>query len=530
MSTFTDSIYIELKEWETILANSAAWLSDSTQQEIIDYMNNRDKICTPGFLLRRQIQTQFKELMAKAAKKSQIALNRCEDLQKVGNVPWSKAFVSALAEILSDETFDDYDRTQKLLNEEQWLNYLTDRTGFKRKLAIELIFALKMNEEIGAKFLISTDNTLLSARNPFDYICCFCLTCAPRLSYKDAVEILAAFESERTTAFDEETPRDKTGSVTDILISEMSTLARNVNIAVADKKILFKEYMLSNAGEFVNKVPKKNQQSKNEDDRENEYPSGFSFHNIENLKKLMEYLSRLYPTEIRLSQEGEVLKIFLNFDDGNINVSELIQAIFYEQDIDLKEPSELRLPARGAEKNRYDEIPFNSIVLRLKTLIDSLRATMRSGTRSANTKDVSRSTIMILAYFFITGYLYSDEETASAFEAQLEEDKNLPNSDSDCKKLIEALIYGTKNLNICKDLDEPIHIYIATLNFLLTCFGFSEFYPPFALDRFIMLALLANPLDAPLRDDKYEQSLRYLIQCVIDKNYENRIATVAPTN
>ena len=539
LSTFTDSIYIELKDWEKILANSADWLSDSTQQDIIDFMNDQKKICTPGFLLRRQIQNHFKELMATAAKNADIdlnsckdlpiAVNPCNDLQKVGNVPWSENFVSALAKVLSDATFVNYDRTQKLLDQEKWLNYLTDKTSCNRKLAIKLIFALEMDEATSANFLISTDNTLLSARNPFDYICQFCLTCKPRLSYKDAVELLAAFEIQRTTAFDDKKPHDKTGSVTDALVGKMRDIAQNVDISTEDKKNLFKAYMLSNSGEFVNKVPKKNQKLKDAEEYETEYLSGFSFRNIENLKKLMEYLSRLYPTEIKLNQDGGELKIFLSLDaNDKINVSELIQAIFYEQDIELRESSELQLPARGAERNQYDAIPFNNMVLRFKTLVSSLRETMRSGTSSKNTKDISRGTIMILAYFFITGYLYSDEGTANAFKAQLQQDKDLPNSNH--KKLTEALFFGVQNLDVCKDSAEPIHIYIAALNVLLSCFGFNEFYPPFVLDRFLMIALLANPLNAPLRDNKYENSLRYFIQCVIDKNYRNRIATIATKN
>lgn len=528
MSTFTDNIYIELKKWEKILATNAAWLSDSTQQEIIELINQRDKVCTPGFILRRQIQMQFTDLMVMAAKNSNIALNNCKDLQKDGNVSWNENFVSALAQILSEATFEDYDRTQKLLDQEKWLNYLTDKTSCNRKLAIKLIFAFKMDEEIGAKFFIATDNTLWSARNPFDYICLFCLTCVPRLSYKDAVEILADFESERKTAFDEKIPHDKTGSTTDILISEMRNLAQNVNVSAALKKLDLKEYMLKNAGEFVNKVLKKNQKSKDVNEQETEYSSGFSFRNIENLKKLMEYLSLLYPTEIILSQNGEELKVFLKLDAKNkINVSELIQAMYYAQDIELRDHLELQLPARGGEKNRYDEVPFNNVVLRFKTLTDTLREAMRSGTGSKNTKDISRSTIMILAYFFITGYLYADDDTTNTFKERLKQDKNLPNSDY--KKLIEALIYGIKNLDVCKNLDEPIHVYIAALNFLLTCFNFSEFYPPFSLDRLIIFALLANPLDAPPRD-KYENSLQYLIQCVIDKNYENRMAEIATRN
>ena len=90
--------------------------------------------------------------------------------------------------------------------------------------------------------------------------------------------------------------------------------------------------------------------------------------------------------------------------------------------------------------------------------------------------------------------------------------------DPEEKKLLQGLKFIFFELNRIADIDDPSKIYISSLNWLLKSFGFSEFYPPFVLDRFILICLLADPLNAPIKD-VYEKSLNFLMRLVIFENY-----------
>lgn len=509
IDSITGRAYMNVGAWARALKNSNAWLIRNTQQEIINSINQREYICTPGFLMRRQIQSQFPKLLD--------GLGSAADLSNCGNVSWDEDFINALANILAGTTFEDYGG--KILEARQWVDYLSDKTLCQRATAIKLIFALKMDEETASKFLISNDNNLLSARNPFDFICNFCLTCMPRISYKEAEKMLAEFECRRTDVQTEyKPPHEPTSGMTADMTNEITTLAQDDNIPADDKKAKLLTYMLEHEREFVCKVPKKNQRNVEEAQREMEYPSGFSFQNISKLKRLINYLAMLYPQEIILGDNDEAVSVPVETENGVAKVYDLTQAMYYMQDIELKDHLELNLPERGAALNAYNKIPFtHDVLLRLKNLSYTLRAIMRATTHPANAQDISRSTIMILAYFFITGYLYTDEVTARALVGQLKQDEK-DVTDSNEKGLIEALREVTKNLDRISNSNKPIQIYIAALNWILMAFHFNEFYPPFVLDRFIMICLLADPLNAPIRD-KYENSLQFLMQLVISESY-----------
>ena len=516
----------DVDAWAKTLKESNTWLRRATQQEIIESMNRREYICTPGFLLRRQIQTFFPELMKAAG------VENCADLAAAGNVPWEEKSVKALSNVLAGTFFDEYGG--KLLDSRQWVNYLEDRALCQRATAIKLIFALKMDDATAAKFLIANDNNLFSARNPFDFICNFCLMCTPRIPYVEACEMLSAFEETRATA--EKTPaaqkKPAVGMTAD-MTNETATLAQDDTIGADDKKQKLLAYMAEIEGEFVDKVPKKNQE-KTAAVVEMEYPSGFSLLNIGKLKMLLNYLAMLYPGNIFIGEDDEPVAKAVEVDANGVPRLEdftaedsehhehyeqgLIHAMYYAQGIELKDYLELKLPARGRALNEYNKIPFNkNVLLRLKNLSNTLRATIRAETHPANAQDISRSTIMILAYFFITGYLYADEVTARALVSQLKQDEKSA-AKSNEKMLIEALRQVTRNLDALANSEKPLQIFTASLNWLLTCFHLNAFYPPFVLDRFIMICLLADPLEAPVVDE-YENSLQFLMQLVISENY-----------
>ena len=527
--SFTDKSYGNISAWAKELRKKKQWLKRAKQDEIINSMNRQELICTAGFLLRRQIQQFFPKVMEEAALKSKIPLESCADLSKSGNESWDPEFLKALANVLAGETFSDYDATKKILEARQWLNYMKDETRPQRDMAVKLIFALKMNDATAAKFLISSDHNLFSVRNPFDYICNFCLTCEPCIPYAEACQMLSAFENDPPEQIPDAEESKPEPGMTQEMTNEISEIINDGNIPEQEqKKAKLLGYMKEKFAEFVRKVPKKNQgDKKNKDRLEMEYPSGFSFQNIEQLGRFTNYLIVLYPlldsSGVKIVEKANGKKEEANFP----TLDDLIKEMYYTQGITFRENRKLNLPERGSALNEFNKIPFNKdVVLRLKNLSDTLRAIMRAASYPANAQDLSRSTIMILAYFFITGYVYSEKGIDDIYSAdklleKLREDETKAVNLNE-KRLIEALLHAAEELDKVTDSDEPVKNYMAALNWILTCFHFTNFYPPFVLDRFIMLCLLTDPMDAAFRNND-DQSLRFFMQLVIDRNYRLHI-------
>lgn len=502
----TDIVLDKTATWAETLKNSNHWLKNSTQEELLKFLNHREYLCTPGFILRRRIQVMYPQHIA-AIQNNLKGVPAPADLVKCGNVPWDKKIIVALSERMANLNLN------LGLSAAQWENFLTDKVLCNRQKAIKLIFALKMDEQTYAKFLISSGHDLLSMRNPFDYICKFCLKCKPILSYSDAEEILAKFEQKLSDKKTVHAVRKihKIG-MTQGLINEITSLIKDDTICMDDKKEKLIEYMFKHAEEFVDKTNKG-------------YSSGFSLQNIKRLKILMRYLAKLYPKEIILGEKEEELKVSLTTDNQGVpqNIEELVQSLYYQQDIEFKDYSELGLPKRGKQLNDfYGKIPFNhEVLIHLKQLAATLRGIMRAEKESSNIQDITRSTVMLLSYFFITGFLYVDEMTVTDLSTNLKNEIGVT-TDLEEKKLLIGLQYILNDLNKVIDSTDPSKIYISCLNWLLKSFGFSDFYPPFLLDRFILICLLADPLTAPITDI-YEKSLTFLMKLVISENYRIHI-------
>ena len=78
----------------------ALWEMESTQEKIFEFLNRRENLCTPGFILRRQLQMKFPKLVEKAA-----GLETYADLTKTGNVSWPDKMTKELAKIFTFHSF-----------------------------------------------------------------------------------------------------------------------------------------------------------------------------------------------------------------------------------------------------------------------------------------------------------------------------------------------------------------------------------------------------------------------------------------
>ncbi|MBR3049913.1 MAG: hypothetical protein IKG61_00495 [Selenomonadaceae bacterium] len=475
--SITEKMEREMRLWAAELNKSNKFLATSRKEKIFDFLNNRENLCTPGFILRRQLQMKFPELIEAAAKKSGV--ESYADLTKVGNVAWPSKLVGSLAKILTTTKFAKFGEDFLDIEKKQWESYLLDKSHCQCKTAIKLIFALEMDDATAAKFLLSNDDDLLSLRNPFDYACKSCLNCG--LTYDAAEELFknfsAAFEN-----LDDNHKIALTNDFTRLVKSETSAFREQDIISVEDTKKFLSEMMFKYKDDFSE--------------------AGYSQQNINRLKVFLKYLMLLYPTVDRF-----IGKDLLNSEEIEKNsdgipkiLSHLITAMIDAQEIDLPIYTELssygglNLPQRGALKRFYDNIPFNkNVLIPLRSLSQTLRSIMRAVKCPENARAVNRDTVLLLTYFFITAWRTSTEETRENFQALLEKDMTEAIEDSAEESLLYALEDAAYAIDSIEDgKEEPLKNYIAALNRMLEPFEFNEFYAPFVLDRFILICLLSE--------------------------------------
>lgn len=473
--SITEKMNLEMELWAAELNDSNKFLANSGREKIFDFLNRRENLCTPGFLLRRQLQIKFPALVESAAKKSEVAY---ADLNECGNVEWSPKLIDHLAKILSTATFAKFGENSPDVEKKQWQNYLQDTAHCQRKTAIKLIFALEMDDATAAKFLLANDDELLSLRNPFDYVCKACLEFG--LTYEDAEEIFKKFTA--LCGKLEENFKYPTNNFTQLIKSETASLREDDTISAEETKKRLLESMLKYKNDFCE--------------------TGYSQQNINRLRVFLKYLMLLYPTVERfIGKDLFVDEAIEKNSDGTPKIlRHLITSMFDAQEIDLPEYAELsayggpNLPRRGALKRFYDSIPFNKdVLIPLKSLSKTLRSILRAVAHPENAQAVNRETILLLTYFFITAWHTAELETKEKFQASLEKDMGAVAQDSAEESLLFALEDTAFAIDSVEDSDEePLKIYIAALNRMLEPFEFSDFYAPFVLDRFILICLLSD--------------------------------------
>lgn len=526
--SFTERTTSEMNSWTEVLEDANDWLETSTQEEIFAFLNKKENLCTPGFLLRRQIQTRFPELLTEAKEISGV--DDYADLTDSGNVPWAKEFVETLAKILAKENFSGCGDAPLNIDNRQWFRYLNDETFCNRNTAIKLIFALEMDDATAAKFLLSNGNDLLSMRNPFDFACKILLdnrvfdennsAVISGFTYADAVKLFDSFEKKRDKSA-AETPAfeisDKT--FTELVKDETDSVIKDNIMAAEKKKQLLLEIMLKHQKDFTVMVDKKNQGDKKKEERDKKYASGYSLQNMKRLRYFLKYLTLLYPKFLKNTESAYSSPVKTDEDGVPQVYNQLTKAMFDKQYMELPAYSDLKkfsgpeLSARGEAKRFYDNIPFNkNIIIPLKSLSKTLRSILRAAESPANAQDINRDTVLLLTYFFITGWLASSKlQKQDFYLARAEVEKN-----SVEEIVAENLNDVAGHVDAIKDGEEkPLNGFISSINIMLNCFGFTEFYAPFVLDRFILMCLIARNSSA----EKDPRFVQYLMELVISESY-----------
>ena len=514
--SITEQTMAGVKEkWEQELSDNALWLETETQEKIFEFLNERKNLCTAEFILRRQIQVAFPKILSDAADGKNFA-----DLSKSGNVSWPIELVENLSGLLSAEKF--FGVSELNLDRRQWKKILLGEAFCNRATAVKLIFALKMDEATAAKFLIANGKNFFSTRNPFDYICEFCHK--GNFTFDEAAAMLKIFETERKNFFDENSqePMDF-GTIQ--LENETEKILADDKLNAESKKTQLVKYMLNHQKEFVAKVERK--------DRRAEYPSGFSKQNNLKLKIFLKYLTKLYPKFLQWKEVNDLDSLLIsrtvqtNAYGSPKKPDQLIRAMTDAQEIYFWKPEELEeigLPTGNERdeqgkrqlknKQSYDAIPFNNaIILPLKNLSKTLRANLRAEDFPDNAQDVDRSTILFLSYFFISWCRTANEQDRDDLLAALDEE--IYGSDNAQKNnLIYALKLVAGNVESLDYEENPLELYVDSLNEMLETFNCNKFYAPFVIDRFILFCLLT--LRRPENEEDFPQ---YLMNLVIEESY-----------
>lgn len=190
-NSLTRQAEISMNQWAKELADMSAELMNDPMR-IVNALNDKRNLCTPGFLMRRQIQAALPELLEASSEESREVY---ADLFVSNNVMWPKAFVECLCSKL--EKFVKTKHNQ-IVKASQWKAWLNDEAfPTKRELAVKLSFLLDMDDYTTTKFLLSCGHEPFSTRNPLDCICLFCKLLRPKGDWKKVEEILTQYEKNR---------------------------------------------------------------------------------------------------------------------------------------------------------------------------------------------------------------------------------------------------------------------------------------------------------------------------------------------
>lgn len=498
--SLTEKVEKKINELQDELKKVDNNFKNVSQEKIFELLNKRENICTPSFILRRQIQIKFPKILEESGVKDYA------DLVKLGNIAWEPELIEALSKILSGNNFERFGKNNLDIDPKQWKNYLSDSARCQRNTAIKLIFALEMDELTAEKFLLANSHELLSLRNPFDYACKVCLKC--NFTYTDAENLFYEFDKQRDKSqFIDKIQESPDDDFTHRIKNETTQLIKNDTISFEDLKNPILQTML--------KYQKSFRLSRND--------SGYSFGNVERFKVLLKYLTLLYPkVEMGVGSTSskyyfKQVEIKKKADGTPKTPQHLIISMLDSQEIDLPEYVELpeyggpSLEERGAAKRAYDKIPFTkNVLIPLRSLDKNIRSILRVIKNPENSAAVSRDTVLFLTYFLITGWLFAEEEHKEKFLDALDKDLQTSEDGTATSEMLFILDEFSDAMDAVRDNEEiPAEIYINLMNRILTPFEFVGFYAPFVLDRFILICLMSL---------KYFNE-EYFMQMIISESY-----------
>ncbi len=442
--SLTSAVQTQINSYVEKRMAKAAELLDcqQTAKELLDFLMDRSKLSTPGFVLRRHIQVQ----------QGLVSREDCADLGKTGNVPWPQSVISSAAAELSSIS---YSRHGLAISKVNWERYLTDNfsQGIQRKMIFKLAVVTNMGRDETIDLLLSCSQGPYNAREPLELICWFCQRAPGLCTWRKVEKLLEAWE--KSAPSDNESHKAQEPleeGVTRLLNRKVDRLiSAGLPAEEAERRLLM--LMCEHRTEFT----------------------GHSHTAREHWLRLMEYLQALYV-------QGEVKTL-----------RELIGTIYEKQDWSFDDvhqnPSGRRYVFRGELEDgagqQYEEYVFNEDAEMGKIALFCKQYYARASAIQRGTKDVDRRDVLLLGYLLITGCIEADEDAAERFKA-------LTQGGTSMDQCIKLLLEDFVMLRKTTDIKEKQVLCCWVFNDLLSEFSFRSLYTPAPFDRFFMLSLLTD--------------------------------------
>ena len=347
--------------WTKELADMSEELMNDPMA-VVRSLNDARNLCTAGFLMRRQIQVSFPELLGGVSEETGESY---EDLTVNNNVPWPEKFLKNLSSRLEKYMLKEQNEVVKAI---EWFQWLSDKKyPRKRELAVKLSFLLNMDDYTTTKFLLACGHEPFSVRNPLDCICLFCKMLRPQGDWTKVKSILKKYEQNRPQDAEDGGITQTVGNIgmTRMISNQIPELA-GISVPESEREDMedkLIEYMYSVDPEFTRRkilVKKDKKTKKVVSDNLSVYYSGYSLQRRKDLMELTRYLVKLYPTydywayhkgDRRNDAVGKVsnsgdnqVKVEIA-EDGYPDMGSLARAFMCAHGWQFAEPGEFGLPS-----------------------------------------------------------------------------------------------------------------------------------------------------------------------------------------
>ncbi len=459
--TFAVQMEIDRYVDQQIAKANAQLDCQQTAEELRLFLIDDTKLATPGFVLRRHLQSQG----------WMMSREKCLDLNETGNESWPDAAVERVAKELSSISY----RCHGLeISTAHWKQYLEDGIMPGRDIIFQLAIVTDMGRETTIRLLMACGEAPYNMRSPVELICWFCQRVPGTYTWSDIKRLLKRYRK-RSAEADKEAGGNSLQSepvkdATCLLRSNVDKILASSKTAPEAEQVLIK-LMVKNRAEL----------------------KGFSQTARNKYLRLLDYLNALYCP-------GQPF-----------NLSKLMKTMFGKQEWKLEDihqggNKETPYVFRGVEgdnvrPNTVDHqfLPeIGEIAMLCKRYYFRANA-IRASTDHGGYKDmkawkaVDRRDVLLLGYFLITGYMAADGKAQAALWALTQWDGPMDRRMVLLREDLNALRRNT-------DLMEKKELCCRILNELLSEFGFDSLYVLASFDRFILLSLLT---DDPARTIRY---------------------------
>ena len=452
--SLTFAVQMEIDRYaEQQIAKANAQLNrQQTAEDLFVFLTDDTKLATPGFVLRRHLQSQG-WLMPR---------EKCSDLNENGNEPWPDEAVKRVAKELNSISY----RCHGLeISTAHWKQYLEDDMMPGRDIIFQLAIVTDMGRETTIRLLMACGEAPYNMRSPVELICWFCQRVPGTYTWRGIEELLKKYqkcsaEAEKDAGGNSQ-QKEPVKDATCLLRWNVDEILASSKTAPETEQALI-ELMVENRAEL----------------------KGFSQTARNKYLRLLDYLNTLYSRK------------------GPVRPYALINAMFKRQNWNFKNVHQTKSGERyvfrgeegdsdGASREvvyKFD-MATGKIALFCKWYGKRINAiqnsTDQSGKEIDEWEDVHRWDVLLLGYFLITGYTGAKEETRADLWTLTEQDDPMDRRMALLRQDLDALRRDT-------DLMEKKVLCSRVLNELLSEFGFHPLYVLASFDRFIFLSLLTD--------------------------------------